>query len=53
MDLTVEDIVYKLDSKYRVNPHHVTTKDPEFENLRPNFAWVPVDIIKRTWDVTT
>ena len=45
VDSTAEDIVDKLESKYRVNPHQVTTKDPEFEKLRPSFAWVPVDII--------
>ena len=36
-----------------VNPHEVSSNDPDFEALRPNFAWAPVEVIKRTFDITT
>ena len=49
----LEDIVDNIERKYRVNPHEVSQNDPDFEALRPNFAWAPVDVIKRTFDVTT
>ena len=50
---TYDDIVDAIDMKYIVKPHEVTSQDPHFESLRPNFAWAPVEVIKRTFDVTT
>ena len=49
----LEDIVDNIKRKYRENPHEVSQNDPDFKALRPNFAWAPVEVIKRTFDVTT
>jgi hypothetical protein len=35
------------------SPCLVTTQPPDYETLRPFFGWLPVDTIKRTFDVTT
>ena len=35
----LEDIVDHVEYKYRVNPHEVSHNDPDFEALRPYFAW--------------
>ena len=43
----------RIEAKYNVNPHEVSSNDPDFEALRPNFAWAPVEVIKRTFDITT
>ena len=32
---------------------NVTSKDPPYETLRPNFGYLPTDIIRRTFDCTT
>ena len=50
---TYDDIVDAIDIKYIVKPHEVTSQDPHFESLRPNFEWAPVEVIKRTFDVTS
>ena len=47
------NVVDDIEQKYRANPHEVLPKDPSFEALRPNFAWSPVEVIKRAFDVTT
>ena len=49
----LEDIVNHIEHKYHVNPHEVSHDDPDFEALRPNFTWVPVEVINRTFNVTT
>jgi hypothetical protein len=28
-------------------------EDPDFEKLHPNFTWLPVGIIQKTWECTT
>ena len=33
--------------------HQVTPKEPDYEALRPMFAWAPIDVIKRTFAATT
>ena len=48
-----DDIVDATDMKYIIKPHEVTSQDPHFESLRPNFAWAPIKVIKRTFDATT
>jgi hypothetical protein len=49
----LNDVVQNLKQKFRCANHVVSSKDPDFELLQPNFAWAPVDIIKRTFDITT
>jgi hypothetical protein len=49
----LDSIVENIERKIRVANHNVSSNDPDFEVLRPNFAWAPVDVIKRTFDVTT
>ena len=34
-------------------PVTVETKQPDYEKQRPLFAWLPTDIIKKTYDLTT
>ena len=34
-------------------PITVEKKDPDYEKQRPLFAWLPTDIIKRTYELTT
>jgi hypothetical protein len=48
-----DNIIDKLENKYRMNNIHASSNDPDFETLRPRFAWLPIDIIKKTFDVTT
>ena len=47
------DIADRIDFQYSVNPHKVNEKDPDFELLRPNFAFAPAAVIKKTFEVTT
>ena len=47
------DYIDRIETKYHINPHEVSSNDPDFEALRPNFAWAPAETIKRTFDVTT
>jgi hypothetical protein len=49
----LDDIVENLEYRLRVENHNVSSNDPDFAILRPNFAWAPLDIIKKTFDVTT
>jgi hypothetical protein len=48
-----ESIIENIEDKYRANNLHTSTNDPDFEALRPKFAWLPVDVIQKTFDVTT
>ena len=50
---TVDNAVASIEHQYRVNNQEVTAKNPNFETLRPFFAWATVDAIKRTFDCTT
>jgi hypothetical protein len=34
-------------------PHTVAEAPRDYDALRPRFAWLPTDIIKKTFDVTT
>jgi len=52
-NLTVDDLIDKLDVTYAAYPQHVVPTEPDFEALRPNFAWLPTDIIKKTFETTT
>jgi hypothetical protein len=36
----------------RAGPAKVGKEDPDFEKLRPNFMWPPVDITKKAWEGT-
>lgn len=36
-----------------VHEHQVTTKEPDYQQLQPHFAWLPIDKIKATWKATT
>ena len=36
-----------------VHEHQVTTKEPDYHQLQPHFAWLPIDKIKATWKATT
>ena len=36
-----------------MNNLHTSSNDPDFEVLRPKFAWLPADVIQKTFDVTT
>jgi len=38
---------------YESNRHTVITKEPDYEAIRPCFAWAPIDIIKKTFAATT
>ena len=49
----LDDIVENLEYRLRVANHNVSSNNPDFEIFQPNFAWAPVDIIKKTFDVTT
>jgi hypothetical protein len=49
----LDDVVQNLEQKFRCANHVVSSKDLDFELLQPNFAWAPVDVIKRTFDITT
>ena len=35
------------------SPRLVSSKVPDYERLRPFFGWMPTDVIKRTFEVTT
>ena len=35
-------------SSHLVNSHKVQLKEPDYEALRPNFGWAPINIIKKT-----
>ncbi|HET7637806.1 MAG TPA: hypothetical protein VFK47_03615, partial [Ktedonobacteraceae bacterium] len=43
-------VVYKELYAYK---HEVKSKEPNYEDLRPNFGWAPIDVIKRTFAATT
>ena len=34
-------------------PISVETKEPDYDKQRPLFAWLPADIIKKTYELTT
>ena len=34
-------------------PIQVKTSDPDYEKQRPLFAWLPLDVIKKTYELTT
>ena len=34
-------------------PIYVTPEEPEYEKQRPLFAWLPIETIKRTYELTT
>jgi hypothetical protein len=37
-----ESIIDNIENRYRANNLHTSTNDPDFEALRPKFAWLPV-----------
>lgn len=39
--------------RYDANPNITTDKTPDFEALRKHFGWVPKELVRRTYDVTT
>ena len=48
---TLEDVIDSI--KYSTNFNDVNSNVPQFDLLRPLFAYAPADVIKRTWDVST
>ena len=55
---TVDDIVddcvmHSNVDLYEVHSREVTKQEPDYEALRPFFGWLPVDVVKRTFAVTT
>jgi hypothetical protein len=52
-DDTINDKIDKIENKYRMNNLHTSSNDPDFEALRPRFAWLPTSVIQKTFDVTT
>jgi hypothetical protein len=49
VDRTIQVNEHSLDG---AGPVKIAKEDPDFEKLRPNFMWLPVDIIKKTWECT-
>ena len=49
----VIDVLDRIEATYRCNNVKINPKSPDFDLLRPYFAWAPADTIKRTFDVTT
>jgi hypothetical protein len=47
------DFVDKLVDTVMVHKHSIVIKEPHYEELRPNFAWAPTNIIKKTFECTT
>ena len=38
---------------HRYQPHTVTTKEPDYQSLRPFFGWINPNFIKKTFENTT
>jgi len=34
-------------------PKYMASKEPNYDKYQPNFAWLPINIIKRTFKATT
>ena len=49
----LEDFIDSIDGLYSVNRMSVSEKNPNFELLRPYFAFAPIETIKRTFAITT
>jgi hypothetical protein len=41
------------DQDHPFKPKVITTKEPNYEALRPKFGWLSADIVKKTYDNTT
>jgi len=46
-------VIDHINTVYEQNNSQVHVKEPDFEALRPFFAYAPTDVIKNTWAVTT
>ena len=56
IDDTIDECVYQSYEAQRiveVSAREVKRKEPDYEALAPRFGWLPVDLIKRTFAVTT
>ena len=40
-------------SQYQSHAHEITKHPPDYQALQPMFGWLPTDIIKQTFEVTT
>ena len=45
--------VQNQELKASKSPVQISTKEPDYERQRPLFAWLPVDTIKKTYELTT
>jgi hypothetical protein len=45
--------VYSMNTDPDAGPRKVSEAPHDYDALRPHFAWLPTDIIKKTFDVTT
>jgi hypothetical protein len=41
------------DQDHPFKPTVISTKEPDYEALRPKFGWLSADIVKKTYDNTT
>ena len=53
-DTLLEDtLLPPLPALYQAHERSIIHRQPNFEELRPKFAWLPADVVKRTFDCTT
>ena len=50
---TFHDLVDNIIDLYVINNRVIDVKEPPVKSLRPNFAWAPMDVIKKTFESTT
>ncbi len=49
----IQPFVVNNGERKRTKPITVTSQQPDYEQLRPHFGWLPTDIVKRTFAKTT
>ena len=49
----MSDIVESVEVHYVLQQMQYTEKDPDYDQLRPQFLWAPADVIKKTWEIAT
>ena len=52
-DNSTSFVVQQGESSTSRDPITVKTKEPDYNNQRPLFAWLPSDVIKKTYEMTT
>jgi len=51
--LSLDDAIDTLNVQIAAHGHFTQVKEPNYEALRACFAWAPLDVIKKTFAVTT